>query len=139
MRLMVGRSLVLVYALYVSLILGGSYAAKAQEQIDRYGNGTCDLVMRPMTKEQEASGNRMHKLISGAYEHRIEQLERKVSGMQKQITVLHAKKADKPAGSFEEIKAVDHAQNAKINALEAKLQETRDQTAHLVQMLRSRK
>jgi len=57
---------------------------------------------------------------------KIQELQRKVEGMQKQITILHAKKVD-----------VDVALSG-FKSVEARIDKTRDQTSHITRMLDTR-
>lgn len=99
----------LFLALTLCLVASPSYAQEMQP---------CDWVV-PATKDEvrtleqqalqehlrvselqdktEAELDTLSKAVGSlqAFKHRIEELERKMAGVQKQVTVLHGKKADK--------------------------------------------
>jgi len=76
----------------------------------------------PMFKDGEKlTATKMNELG-----YKLQELQRKVEGMQKQITILHAKKVD-----------VDVALSG-FKSIEARIDKTRDQTSHITRMLDTR-
>lgn len=83
---MINKKAILV-AIATTLVVGGACAHQ---------------VHKPITWESEIKDPGVRDFREAVYSsfvdntERIEQLERKVAGMQKQITLLHGKKQDKP-------------------------------------------
>ena len=77
-----------VLALTVGVVLGLG-PSWAQEKSVSYANQIESLQKRVSSLEEQVTHYRNAMVVLA--EHNVAQLERKVAGMQKQITVLHAK------------------------------------------------
>ena len=85
------------FAFVLSLLAVGIVWAQSPNREDNIAVGLGKVCTRVAAIEKRLLE---HDVLRGHEQCRILELERKVEGMQKQITILHAKKADKRAASI---------------------------------------
>lgn len=117
-----------IAALFSVSVIAGQAALAPAFAIEQSEQAAPEFKKYEIAQGIEPTPNGLAKEMSDQAEVIAEQ-ERRLSGVQKQVTVLHAKKADK-----EEVQALaDHSASVGRG-----LVETRDQVARITAMLRDR-